>query len=146
MGLLNKNYTPLVLFKQINHGNILLEKLQNAGIKCEMLYGNDTIERRNEVKEMLISKKISVILASTIFDLGVDIPELNALVLCGGGRSSIRALQRIGRVIRAFPGKKFAAVVDFYDQVKFLKKHSVIRYDIYSSEPGFKVIKCKEMK
>jgi len=74
------------------------------------------------------------------------LPELNALVLCGGGKSSIRALQRIGRVIRAFPGKNFAAVVDFFDQARFLKKHSMIRYDIYSSEPGFKVIKCKEMK
>ena len=144
--LLSKNYTPLVLFKQINHGNILLEKFQTAGIKCEMLYGDDTLDRRNEVKELLIKKKISVILASTIFDLGIDLPELNALVLCGGGKSSIRALQRIGRVIRAFPGKNFAAVVDFFDQARFLKKHSMIRYDIYSSEPGFKVIKCKEMK
>ncbi len=144
--LLSKNYTPLVLFKQIKHGDILLEKLTNANIKCEMLYGNDTIARRNEVKEMLVNKKIEVILASTIFDLGVDIPELNALVLCGGGKSSIRALQRIGRVLRMFPGKKFAAIIDFYDQVRFLKKHSIIRYNIYSSEPGFKVIKCPEMK
>jgi len=144
--LLSKNYTPLVLFKQIKHGDILLEKLTNANIKCEMLYGNDTIARRNEVKELLVNKKIEVILASTIFDLGVDIPELNALVLCGGGKSSIRALQRIGRVLRMFPGKKFAAIIDFYDQVRFLKKHSIIRCNIYNSEPGFIVNKCKEMK
>lgn len=144
--LLEKKYTPLVLFKQIRHGNTLLDMMQESGIKCEMLYGNDSLKRRTEVKELLLDKKIDVILASTIFDLGVDIPMLNSLILCGGGKSSIRALQRIGRVIRAFPGKKFSAIVDFYDQIKFLKKHSVIRYNIYSSEKGFKVIKCKEMK
>jgi len=144
--LLNKKYTPLVLFRQIRHGNILLELMQNAGIRCAMLYGDDPLDRRSEVKDMLINKEINVILASTIFDLGVDIPSLSALVLCGGGKSSIRALQRIGRIIRKFTGKKHVAVVDFYDQVKFLKKHSMRRYTIYSSEQGFRVIKCKEMK
>jgi len=144
--LLDKKYTPLVLFKQINHGKILHEMMLEQNIKCEMLYGNDSLKRRTEVKEQLEDKKIDVLLASTIFDLGVDIPMHNSLVLCGGGKSSIRALQRLGRVLRFFPNKKYAAVVDFYDQVKFLKKHSMIRYQIYSSEKGFKIITCKEMK
>lgn len=144
--LIDKKYTPLVLFKQIKHGEILLEKLEEMNIKCAMLYGNDSLDKRNEIKDKLINKEINLILASTIFDLGLDLPELNALILCGGGKSSIRALQRIGRVIRAYPGKKFAAVADFYDQVKFLKKHSLARYKIYSSEAGFNVIKSREMK
>lgn len=144
--LIEKKYTPLVLFKQIKHGEILLDKLEFSGIKCAMLNGNDSLAKRNEIKDLLLKKEIDLILASTIFDIGLDLPELNALVLCSGGKSSIRALQRIGRVIRSFPGKKFAAVVDFYDQVKFLKKHSQIRYEVYSAEDGFKVFKSKEMK
>jgi superfamily II DNA or RNA helicase len=144
--LIDKKYTPLVLFKQIKHGEILLEKLEEKDIKCAMLYGNDSLDRRNEIKQSLIDKEISLILASTIFDIGLDLPELNALILGSGGKSSIRALQRIGRVIRPLPGKKIAAVVDFYDQVKFLKKHSMTRHAIYSAEDGFKIIKSKEMK
>jgi superfamily II DNA or RNA helicase len=144
--LIDKKYTPLILFKQIKHGEIILEKIENAGLKCAMLYGNDTLAKRNEVKQNLVDKKIDLILASTIFDIGLDLPELNALILASGGKSSIRALQRIGRVIRAMPGKKFAAVVDFYDQAKFLKKHSVTRCNIYSAEDGFKVFKPKIMK
>ena len=120
--------------------------MQEANIKFEMLYGNDSLDRRTKVKKMLVDKEIDVILASTIFDLGIDLPELNSLVLCGGGKSSIRCLQRIGRVIRKFKGKKIAAVVDFFDQAKFLKQHSIKRCEVYSSEKGFKVIKCKEMK
>lgn len=144
--LIDKKYTPLVLFKQIKHGEILLEKLQELNIKCAMLYGNDSLDKRSEIKNQLINREIDLILASTIFDIGLDLPELNALILCSGGKSSIRALQRIGRVIRSFPGKKYAAVVDFYDQVKFLKKHSLTRYKIYCAEDGFKVTKSKEMK
>lgn len=144
--LLNKSYTPLILFKQIKHGNILFEEMKKNDIKCEMLYGDDSLERRNEIKNMLINKKIDAILASTIFDLGVDIPELSGLILCGGGKSSIRSLQRIGRVIRPYKDKKYSAIIDFYDQVKFLKNHSMTRHKVYSSENGFKIIKSREMK
>ena len=49
-------------------------------------------------------------------------------------------------MIRQYPGKKQAAIIDFYDQIKFLKKHSIIRRDVYLSESGFKIILCKEMK
>ena len=144
--LLEKGYLTLVLYKQIRHGKKLYKMLNSVGIKTEVLSGDDSLERRTEVKEMLMDKKIQVILASTIFDLGVDIPALSGLVLCGGGKSSIRALQRIGRVIRGYPGKKFAAIVDFYDRAKFLRSHSKIRCKIYASEEGFRVIKCKNMK
>ena len=140
--LLKQNYIPLVLFKQIKHGKILLELLQAEGIKVGMLYGEDNLEERNKVKQQLYDKEIDIILASSVYDVGVDLSILSGLVLCGGGKSSIKTLQRVGRVIRG--GKKYAAVVDFFDQAKYLRKHSKIRYDIYRGERGFKVIKWKE--
>ena len=143
--LLDKNYKVLVLFKQIKHGKILYDMLKELNIKCEMLHGNDSLDRRNEVKKMIANNEIDLILASTVFDIGVDIPVLNALVLCGGGKSSIKTLQRIGRVIRSHPSKKFVAVVDTFDNTKYLKKHSLRRYEIYLAEPGFKVYKPSEM-
>ena len=81
--LLIKKYTPLVLFKHIKHGQVLYEMMNEAGIKCEMLHGNDPLKRRTQVKEMLEKKEIEVILASTIFDLGINLPILSALVLAG---------------------------------------------------------------
>lgn len=143
--LLEKKYTPLILFKQIKHGEILLEKFQNEGIKCAMLYGNDSLETRTEVKRQLVEKEIDIIVASVVFDIGLDLPILSALVLAGGGKSSVRALQRIGRVVRSFPGKTHSAIVDFYDQVKFLKQHSLKRCEVYESEPGFIIKKSKNM-
>ena len=71
--LIDKKYTPLILFKQIKHGEILLNKIQEMGIKCAMLYGNDPLLKRNEVKQAIINKEIELILASTIFDIGLDL-------------------------------------------------------------------------
>jgi superfamily II DNA or RNA helicase len=84
------------------------------------------------------------LVASKIFDQGVDIPELDALILAGSGKSSGRALQRIGRVIRLSKGKEKAVVVDFFDNCKYLKDHSESRIKIYESEPGFNIIKRKK--
>lgn len=144
--LLEKGYTPLVLFKQIKHGAILAEKFEAAGFKFGLLNGNDKLEKRTIVKNQLIKGEINIILASTIFDIGLNIEELSGLVLAGSGKSKVKILQRCGRVIRLFENKKYAAIIDFYDQVKFLKKHSQIRYEVYQLEDGFKVIKSKEMK
>lgn len=139
LSLIGKGYKPLVLFKQIKHGNILAELFRDSNIKFDILSGKDSLEKRNIIKEKYNNNEIDVILASTIFDIGVDIPKLNSLVLAGAGKSYVRALQRIGRVIRPYPGKKSAAIVDFYDDVKYLKTHSETRYAIYNSEKGFKV-------
>lgn len=144
--LLTKNYQVLVLFKHLQHGKKLCELFDSQNISYEYLSGSDSLEKRIKVKENLLTKKSNLVLASSIFDIGVDISSLSALILTGGGKSSIRALQRIGRVIRKFPGKKFAAIVDFYDDVKFLKTHSKKRHKIYSSETGFKIIVPKELK
>lgn len=137
--LVEKGYQTLVLFKQISHGRILHDLLCENDIKCELLMGNDSLKKREEVKERLTNREINVILASSIFDIGVDLPSLSGLILAGSGKSSIRALQRIGRVIRSYEGKKNAAIIDFIDNVRFLKNHSKIRYGIYKSESGFKV-------
>ena len=69
---------------------------------------------------------------------------LNALILAGSGKSSTRALQRIGRVIRPYEyedgtKKKKAYVFDFIDPARYLSDHSYARMKIYKEEPEFKV-------
>jgi len=138
--LLTKKYQVLILFKHLQHGKNLKELFDLEDIKYEYLSGSDSLDKRIEVKERLLSKKSNLVLASSIFDIGVDIPSLSALVLAGSGASRIRAIQRLGRICRKFPGKKFVAVIDFYDDVRYLKGHTKIRYKTYKSEDGFKFI------
>lgn len=134
--LVEQGYQTLILFHSIKHGKILYEKMSSQ-LRCELLSGKDSQKRRDEVKAKLENGEINCIIASKIFDIGVDLPSLSGLVMAGGGKSSVRALQRVGRVIRKHPGKTNAAIIDFADQAKYLLSHSERRRDICGEE--FKV-------
>jgi superfamily II DNA or RNA helicase len=136
--LVDKGYQTLVLFNSLKHGKIL-HSLFKQHMKVAILDGSNSKEEREQVKEDLLNKKIDCVLASRIFDIGVDIPSLAGLVIACGGKSSVKALQRVGRVIRRYPGKKFAVIIDFIDQVMYLEHHSKARCKIYKSEKGFDV-------
>jgi superfamily II DNA or RNA helicase len=137
--LLDLNYSVLVLFKTINHGKILHSLFEQNKIACEFLTGNDSSKKREEVKQKLLTKEANCLLASTIYDIGIDVSILSALVLAGAGKSSIKTLQRIGRVLRDGKNKPYAAVVEFIDDIRYLKGHSLIRKSLYETEPEFEI-------
>lgn len=137
--LVEQGYQTLVLYNNVAHGSLLHQQISKK-MPCILLSGKDSSEVRENAKRRLENQEINCIIASKIFDIGVDLPSLSGLVIAGGGKSSVRALQRIGRVIRKYPGKKQAAIVDFLDQAPFLKDHSNERRKIYSIEKGFEVV------
>lgn len=141
-----QGFKPLILYKTIAHGKALAKMLAEKTDRFQLLSGSDSLDKREKVKKEIYGGQIDIILASTIFDIGVSIDCLSALILAGGGKSSIRALQRIGRVIRAYPGKTIVPVIDFYDAVKYLKNHSALRHQIYCTEKGFLINPCPALK
>lgn len=136
--LVAANKKVLILVVRVQHGKILMDMLKDEFSVKFLDGGKGSTERLNTIEEV---KKgdIEILVASKIFDQGVDIPELDALILAGSGKSSGRALQRIGRVIRLNPGKEKAIVVEFFDNCKYLRDHSEARIKVYESEPGFKL-------
>ena len=136
--MVERGYKPLILFNSIKHGKIL-EDMLSKQIRCTLLSGKDKMSVREQAKDDIENNKIDAIIASKIFDIGVDIPVLSGLIIAGSGKSSVRALQRIGRVIRPYGTKKYAAVVDFIDNAHYLSSHSKTRCKIYKSESGFDV-------
>ena len=148
--LVDKGYQTLVLFNSIKHGATLhdLYEQMSKEIECVLLDGSDDKKARDEAKANIMSGKVKVIIASRIFDIGLDLPSLSGLVLAGGGKSSVRALQRIGRVIRRLPGsdKTHAAVVDFIDNATYLLGHSKARHKVYRSEKGFDTLPWPKKK
>lgn len=137
--LVEQNYQTLLLYNNVAHGAALYQQLVKK-IPCMLLSGKDSSEDRELAKKRLENGEINCILASKIFDIGVDLPSLSGLVIASGGKSSVRTLQRIGRVIRKYPAKSQSAVVDFYDQAPFLKQHANDRKKIYATEKRFEII------
>jgi superfamily II DNA or RNA helicase len=131
--LVKLGYKPLILYKSLHHGKILHDMISKK-IPCVLLSGKDSTKIRDKAREDIKNGNVKVILASKIFDQGIDIPELSGLIVAGGGKSSTVALQRVGRVIRPCKNKKYAAVIDFFDNAYYVKEHSKIRKEIYKIE------------
>ena len=138
MKLVDAGKKVLILVVRVNHGESL-KKIMKDDCRVGYLDGQKSTKERLQTIQDMKNGDIDIIIASKIFDQGVDIPELDALVLAGSGKSTGRALQRIGRVIRKRDGKTKAIVVDFMDNAKFLRDHSEVRMSVYKTEPEFKI-------
>lgn len=145
--LLEMGRKPLILFRAHKHGKALRDLLP-SDVRYRYVTGKLSAEKRDEIREEFKRGDVDLILASTVYDQGVDLPGLDALVLAGGGKSTAKALQRIGRVIRGNKdgGKKDAYVVETFDQAHFVRAHSICRFNIYKTEPRFKLKMGSEMR
>jgi superfamily II DNA or RNA helicase len=78
-------------------------------------------------------------------DEGVDIPTLDAVLLAGGGASSTRVHQRIGRTLRidrvsANPKDRSIVVYFEHHGAKYLDKHAKKARKIIKTESAFNII------
>jgi superfamily II DNA or RNA helicase len=126
----------LILVKQIAHGK-LLEKLIPDSI---FVYGGTAKKKRQKHLEQMRKGDPQITISSVIFDEGIDVKPLDTLILAGGGKSATRALQRIGRILRPYEGKKTAIAVDFMDNCKYMLAHSKKRLKMYKTEEEFEII------
>lgn len=138
---IQEGLTPaLVLVQELDHGNYLAEVLQQRGIPTEFIFGQDTQDVRDRAVSKLLGNHYPVLVASGIFDVGVNIPELRSLSLAAGGESVPQTLQRAGRGLRIDrkTGKSTVRIRDFYhDEPLYLRKHSKIRRSVYfETYPG----------
>ena len=125
----------LILVKQIAHGK-LLEKLIPDSI---FIHGSTGKKKRQKHLDIMRQGLPQITIASVIFDEGIDCKPLDTLILAGGGKSSSRALQRIGRILRPYPNKKDAIAVDFMDNCKYMQSHSAKRASMYETEEEFNI-------
>lgn len=106
----------LVLVQQTEHMKYLDWACSQIGIDIPLwLDGSSKTAERVEGVRMLREGDIQVLGATTIFDEGVDIPELRSVILAGGGKSKVKALQRLGRGLRLDEDKHEVCVYDYVD-------------------------------
>ncbi len=134
--------TVLILISKINHGKRLQAMFKPyTHLKTRFIHGSKSDEERDTALKELEAGKYNVLISSTITDEGVDIPNISAVVLAGGMKSTIKLYQRIGRAMRPKKGLNRCLVIDFVDLTnKHLAKHSMSRLEVFKSEPGFIIV------
>lgn len=132
---------PCVVFvKEIDHGKRLLRTLRQH-LRAGFVWGDTDAEGRRSAIKSLVRGEYEVLVSSTIFEQGVDIEELRSIVVASGGKSAIRAVQRLGRTMRVAEGKRACQLWDFDDMGQvWLDRHSAGRMSAYLKE-GHGVVK-----
>ena len=135
----------LVLFQYVEkHGNHLYEsikKLAGKNRKVFYVYGGTAVELREQVRSIVEQEKDAIIVASYgVFSTGVNIKNLHNIIFAHPGKSKIRVLQSIGRVLRTLKGKTSATLYDIVDDLShgnhknFAIKHFLERHKFYTTE------------
>ena len=96
----------------------LSEKFNATGrYNTVMLSGDDSQEEREDAIDRLVSDnrhdKLDYIFTVDIFNEGVDVPEINQVILLRPTESPIIFVQQLGRGLRKAEGKEFVIVLDF---------------------------------
>jgi len=131
----------LILTAEKRPGQLLLKALRERGYKVAFVHGELTGQQRKAILDALRRGELDGAIATTLADEGLDLPELNTLVLYAPGKSSVKMFQRIGRVTRPSRGKRRGYVLDIYDEeTEYLEDHAKARLQMYSQEPAWTVV------
>lgn len=127
----------LVLVTQIKHGEILEKMLCDLGAPATFISGRSGMKKRSMVIQDMRDGKAPIVIASTIADVGLDVPRLQSIVEAGAGKSSVTALQRLGRIMRPFDGKDRCYFITYYDNAPYLYSQIDKKKQIWSTEKEF---------
>ena len=77
-----------------------------AGVRVDMLHGQLPAEEKDAVMARFVAGEIDVLVATTVVEVGVDVPNASVMVICDADRFGISQLHQLrGRIGRgAHPG------------------------------------------
>jgi len=136
----------MVFVRIVEHGRLLVRAMRAEGINTEFVWGEKSKLAREGAVERLERGDSEVLVASVVFQEGVDIPGLESVVVASGGKSIIAALQRVGRGMRTDGGRK--VTFDVYDVLDLgspmMERHSRRRMNTYVRESYATVIRSAD--
>ncbi len=101
---------------------VLSEKFNQRGYCTLALTGEDSQEKRENAIERLVTNQwenhLDYIFTVDIFNEGVDIPEINQVVLLRPTESPIVFVQQLGRGLRKAYEKEYVVILDFIGNYK----------------------------
>ncbi len=115
----------LIFVSRKEEARELSGKFNARGFKTEVLTGEDSPERREECIERLCAEiedegtlYLDYIFSVDIFNEGVDIPEVNQVIMLRPTESPIVFIQQLGRGLRKFEEKEYVVILDFIGNYK----------------------------
>lgn len=107
----------LIFCSRIDEAKELSHKFNDKGWRTRVLSGSDSEAVRAETIERLAGEEtqdaLDYIISVDIFSEGVDVPEINQVIILRPTESPIVFIQRLGRGLRKAEDKEYVVVLDF---------------------------------
>ena len=143
---LSMEKNTIVLFNFVEtHGKKIYELIKNSkhlkGRNVYFIHGGVEGEEREKIRQILETEKNAIIVASSgTMSTGVSIKNLHNIIFAISGKSRIKILQSIGRVLRLHENKEIATLYDIVDNLSinkhqnFTLNHFIERVKLYDAE------------
>lgn len=119
---LRKQERTLAFCVSTKHADFMEVQFRKAGIACAAVYAGSDMSR-GDALERLRDGRLSVIFSVDLFNEGVDLPEIDTVMMLRPTESKILFLQQLGRGLRKCAGKNKLVILDFIGNHKsFLHK------------------------
>ena len=118
----------LVLVPRVSLGEFYVSKIEGS----ILVHSKMPKKARREAMKEFLNGNIPTMIATSLADEGLDLPNVETLIMVSGGRSAQKTIQRASRALRRAPGKDTAIIHDFKDTFHPLAQaHSKKRIKCY---------------
>ena len=100
----------LIFTQYVNQAEEIYKKLREHVRQVALITGET--RDRDLILKQFAKGNVKILVATTVLDEGVDVPDADVAIIVSGTGSSRQMIQRIGRVVRAVPGKTEARVYE----------------------------------
>ncbi len=108
-----KAMRALAFCVSVRHAEFMAEQFKAAGFAAEAVTGGTDRDVRQRIPGRLARGEIQIVCTCDLYNEGVDLPDLNTLLLLRPTQSPVIFEQQLGRGLRLAQGKESCLVLDF---------------------------------
>ncbi len=114
--LSTSNMRALGFCVSVQHADYMAKVFNEVGIPSVAVSGSSSTEEREGALAKLRARELNCIFAVDLFNEGLDVPEIDTILLLRPTQSSTIFLQQLGRGLRRSDDKAVLTVLDFIGQ------------------------------
>jgi superfamily II DNA or RNA helicase/HKD family nuclease len=100
----------------VNHAEYMAQRFVDAGVPAMAVSGRTSRDERARALRALRDREVNVLFTVDLFNEGLDVPDVDTLLLLRPTQSATVFLQQLGRGLRRTPDKPVLTVLDFIGQ------------------------------
>jgi superfamily II DNA or RNA helicase/HKD family nuclease len=108
----------LVFCVSVEHARFITKYLNMAGLPALTVVGETSDEERRRALSQLSNGNVCALVTVDLYNEGVDLPDVDTLLLLRPTQSPVLFQQQIGRGLRLAPGKDSCLILDFVGQYR----------------------------